>query len=342
VEKISVSLTERNVLASIVSDYVFAKNTLPALEHVLENAKRKYDDLGALVYQDLFEADPKYKLPQEEFSREIASLNKVVSELLDCEDVPRPKIHFWDDNGVYHPVRRQYISHFLQSLAWGWTGLMLPELSEHAEIVSASDLGQATFLFGVYLASSMSFLKSLGALGQSMLGKIEYEEIQNSIHYVDGYNNIFLTPLKKECLIPTLAHEWAHHIQCEKKLNWHHDTLREGHARGVQRMVSERYANARGNPAYLAMSTVLDFAELKATYLVSCSRNRVKPYLWFKKPTKRDAVEELSIKLTGAPTNHAMGNTFFSIAESIIGQRIYSDFLKCDLKIISLSDYVPA
>lgn len=149
--------------------------------------------------------------------------------------------------------------------------------------------------------------------------------------YQRCYSNLFSKKINlvKEPvarLIPTLAHEYAHYLQ-DVQYDYGRASIGsaiEGHARGVERIISEHYAESEDNPAYLYDVTCLTAHELK------------KSYLWVSKKLKKEPRKSLAKKplFVKKPGPHAMGNATFYVLEQFHGRDIYKRFLKRDLTFL--------
>lgn len=127
-------------------------------------------------------------------------------------------------------------------------------------------------------------------------------------------------------LKPVIAHEYAHYLQ---DIQFDYKTKRvnsaiEGHARGVQRIVSERYFEQENNPAYLHHITCETAFELADVYV------------WVSKRLGRNPRSGLIRNPYKArkPGSHAIGNATFYVLEQFHGRDIYKRFLQRDLKFL--------
>ncbi len=131
-------------------------------------------------------------------------------------------------------------------------------------------------------------------------------------------------------LIPTIAHEYTHHLQGQQGYSQYgHQICKEGHARGVERKIAEIYAQTEDNNAFLLDITDTTIGELKSTYRWLCTKTKSIPNKnLLATKTIRDLDETCNRAIERFPTSHALGNTFFSIYELTHGREIYKELLQ--------------
>ena len=137
---------------------------------------------------------------------------------------------------------------------------------------------------------------------------------------------------KRSASIPLLAHEYAHHIQnvkgmVRRELN----VFGEGHARGVQRHVSNVYAEREDNEAYLLDIVDKNCGELKGVYEWMCPKFGVtlRRSLLTTQTSGVDGI--IFLLLYGEPSFHARGNAFFYMLERERGSQIYGEAVRGEL-----------
>jgi len=129
-------------------------------------------------------------------------------------------------------------------------------------------------------------------------------------------------------LIPIIGHEYTHHVQ--KKLGFQkgidHKIFKEGHARGVERYLSERYRKIEDNEAFMYGICSTTVEELKTAYELVSRR--------LETPIRTDIfkIETPNCGWKGdisspTPPYHAMGNVLFLIYETRYGKNIYKDVI---------------
>lgn len=139
-------------------------------------------------------------------------------------------------------------------------------------------------------------------------------------HYASREGKINLYKESRATLIPTMGHEYAHHVQVQNDLDIETmNTAREGHARGVARHVASQYRVREDNEAFLWLTTTYDVQELHAAYRWACAKHNITPPNHFRKIQKE--FPEFSLD------HYNIGNAFFSVQEVLLGNRIYRDFV---------------
>ncbi len=120
-------------------------------------------------------------------------------------------------------------------------------------------------------------------------------------------------------LLPSIAHEYTHHVQGQQATNLINcGIFKEGHARGVERFISERYARLEKNPAFLRVIVAETVEELEEAYQWICTTLGAEPRLEL--PSEDKPGEKLR--------NHTLGNTIFYLQENCLGKQIYRDVLQ--------------
>jgi hypothetical protein len=125
-------------------------------------------------------------------------------------------------------------------------------------------------------------------------------------------------------LIPAVGHEYAHFVQGSSGLGLSKldsTVFKEGHARGVQKYLSGLYQEREDNEAFLYDVLKMSVPEFRDTYKWMCRKLGQKPN---ESLLKRKDVWDKG----GTPSEHAIGNTLFSIYENDLGDGIYSQMVK--------------
>ncbi len=153
--------------------------------------------------------------------------------------------------------------------------------------------------------------------------------MNKSASYTLSSNTITLERTPRTVLIPTAAHEYTHHLQGREGIKeWKYIIFMEGHARGVQKHVSEDYMRREDNEAFLY--NVLDYTvgEFKSVYSWMCKKfGQQQKNSLLKTKTSRDLDESLCRLIFKKPTFHAIGNALFSIYQAQQGNHIYRDMI---------------
>lgn len=148
--------------------------------------------------------------------------------------------------------------------------------------------------------------------------------------YDDKKKLVILEKNVKTDLIPTAAHEYAHHVQYEKGIKGaKYSIFREGHAQVVQKQLAKNYREREDNEAFFYHALERDVARLKTSYVWTCRKLGYQPKEnLLKIKTNCCDNENWWIADDGDPSRHAVGNAVFSINEIKHGKQIYD--LKAD------------
>src|SRR3989344_2202115 len=156
------------------------------------------------------------------------------------------------------------------------------------------------------------------------------EENEESSSYWD--NHISLKVEEKTMLIPTLAHEYTHHVQEEKGIPYYNgfECFCEGQARSVQKQVGIKYFILENNPAFLLNSLEDNLSEYKAVYFWLMAKLRKTPNvnLFLATSIYENQGDIDYFKEHNKPATHALGNVFFSLLESREGTEIHKAILQ--------------
>ena len=148
---------------------------------------------------------------------------------------------------------------------------------------------------------------------------------QDGFFYVDDNNLITVETLQRLSLIPGIAHEYSHYVHYRKGLgDLCYDIFTEGHARGVERQISEIYKEKEDNELFLYDISEETVNELKYTYTLVCRRLKQKP----KSSLLKDSIFISNPNLI-EEQEYSLGNAFFLIHETRYGKDIYKDVLNC-------------
>jgi len=206
--------------------------------------------------------------------------------------------------------------------------------------LSEKALNLSTFAGGLFGASliTTSYLlatqnpdiaKSLLALGSISLvvtsGLLSYGFFNpRGSYYNHSSRKINLEKIIRTGLIPTAGHEYTHFIQSTRGLSTKHSIFLEGHARGVQRQLSEHYREKEDNEAFLWDISNLNVEELKTTYRWMCRKLKQQP---------KESLLQVRTAYNGTkPECHSLGNTLFLIYEAHEGTDIYAQMIEGDFQ----------
>lgn len=158
-------------------------------------------------------------------------------------------------------------------------------------------------------------------LGAMTLATVsQSHSLMNSSGYDCRSKSITLKKERRVELIPTIGHEYAHHAQERCGLECgpldKHPIFAEGHARGIERYLSETYREREDNEAFLYDILDSTISEMKSTYVWMCEE--------LKMPTRESLLKNKTSR-NSLPRSHAVGNTLFSIYGAKYGPKIYRD-----------------
>jgi hypothetical protein len=135
-------------------------------------------------------------------------------------------------------------------------------------------------------------------------------------------------------LVPELAHEYTHHVQncLTKGKMYSNDPLAEGSAVGVERIISNQYAEETGNPGYSLSSLRSTTQTLTYAYLYLCSQRGIQPndkLLDSRFLSWSTRISRTSDSLFGLKNhNYDIGVAAVSIAEEIHGPSVYARLVR--------------
>ena len=159
-------------------------------------------------------------------------------------------------------------------------------------------------------------------------------------HYDPLFKKVVLSKTTRTELIPTISHEHTHHLQFSRGLKGYkylifnkYSIFQEGHARGVERHLSEDYRERENNEAFLYDILDTTVGEFKSAYVWMCKKldKPVRKSL-LKTKTTRDGDENSERFMQRKPTPHARGNALFSIYEALHGKQIYNHMIHGNFK----------
>lgn len=317
------------VIAAMLVNYLMAKENFDSIEWLVAKADRNFRNLGLLADEDIYESDRSFKMGPEEHDRTFSRLKWEVKKCLGCTGIAEPKIKYWEEDGLFYPHNLALISNAVSavSLALGgavFQGIAAAAYQGHSPFIAAGALaGSAYPLYRAY-KSGLEALKH----------KRHMDAIRNKPNYATPDRTIYLSYMRKEHIIPVFAHEYTHFIQHEKDFHNNISMLLEGHARGIQRIISDRYAIKEDNPKYLVGIINMDLAEYKSVYNYVCHKTGKEPRSELsEKVSLSDYLEEKAYHSLGFPSPHALGNTLFSLMELSQGEAFYSMILKDKVRV---------
>ena len=263
----------------------------------LKKQKRKLDFGKKICYKELEQFFPKLK--------------KEVDDFLDVQNIFFPNI--------------KYLSN-IENMA------LSPKISTYAGLYYVLSISNFGFLLNnlSILTNKFPLLNTLLMLNMIICGisGISLHSRVDSSGYFPTRESIRIKKEKRANLIPVLAHEYTHHIQCKKNFGFKEENVFiEGHARGVQRYIAETYRERENNDAFLYENLGIDVMEIKNCYIWASKK--------LKEPLKKSLLKINTLPYPygwvcmreGKPTEHAIGNALFSIYEKEYGNKIYREMI---------------
>ncbi len=247
---------------------------------------------------------------QRELGSLFAEVKTEVDSFLDVIGVSSPEVVFpsFRDNALLK--KAVYTAHGFAGLSFGLLGLTL---------AMGGDLDRYQLFLGILSAST-------GLLGQTSR--------RSRTYYDDVGIKIYLERVPREMGIPYLSHEYTHYLQ--HQLLFSPDVVLppenlvfiEGHARGVQRYISQIYNQREGNDLFLWVDGNFAVSELKSVYSWMCRKSgkRASPFLVLEE-TEYDKTCMRYFLNQGEPSPHALGNSLMLIHEAQHGPGIYRQML---------------
>lgn len=173
----------------------------------------------------------------------------------------------------------------------------------------------------------------IGALfgtGVIILARETYSN--SSFDYKD--NHLLIGSTNTVNAVGSIAHEYTHCLQ-------HHFThldvkgesanpIVEGHARGLEGIISEKYAQENDNHAYTYTHSERVSRELKTAYLYTCDKKEITP---------KETLEKLPIEVNGflhstKIDHYSLGVAAMTIASSKHGENVYKKVMKNDFEFL--------
>lgn len=155
-----------------------------------------------------------------------------------------------------------------------------------------------------------SFLDICSVINPNILLSQSYND-----EYDQDTTTIRLNNSKKKILIPSLAHEYTHHICYVKGIDKSFSFFEEGIARGIEREIARQFTSEEKDCTYLYEITEEDAAELCKTHLWLCDIHDKKPK---KSLLKFNPEEEFLF-------TYCIGNSYFLIDEIEKGKETYKN-----------------
>lgn len=292
---------------SLMKNRLLKKENICILEELLNRDSQKLEKLqkieknGKLNFGD--------KVSSEELKELFPKICSEVNSFLNVQDIKIPRFG-------YYNLFSQKMS---PSSPLGFYSVSAINFASFASSLFAGDPSPENILFG----------------GLTLAIAIYVHGVSKNSNYSSDRVNLERVPRTE--LIPVAAHEYTHHIQKEKGLSTiiskKPTIFKEGHARGIERQISENYAQREDNEAFTYDLLNENVGEFKSAYIWMCEKLSYKPIKsLLKTKTNRDDDESTNHLIFSEPTSHAIGNALFSIYEASQGKEIYNQMIHGDFK----------
>jgi len=171
-----------------------------------------------------------------------------------------------------------------------------------------------------------------------------------SLKFGSMYNpknkKMMLSQNPEATVIPTFAHELDHHVLSEVGVpygvfsgkNKSYTLFHEGHAQGVQRVISRQFFEGGKNEAFLYDSSKLDLMMLKKTYGWLCKKNKLQPKTELATGKTFKGMNKLFYYSLDSSERHVRGSAFFYLLEQEQGKSVYKNTLRDPAKVFSFND----
>lgn len=270
---------------------------------------------------------PRYKnrLRRDELATEVSDVISRVDSFLGVEGVEAPRVRYYSPVECWAHDNGHFALNILSYVSASYIGLRgslnLAEGIANNSIAAMVIGGVEIIGFGLFMA---------GTTKRVMMDMKEPRYLLSS-SYDQKKKLIKLIKESEPDFLPTIAHEYDHHVQDSLLGLDYQDTsyFSEGHARGVQRHVSKEYAAERNNPLFMNEITKHTIGELSAVYYWLCNKHGEDRRFWDMLPKDTKIIlGAVHLGDNNTPHRHAFGNTLFSLAEARNGDAIYKDTLQ--------------
>lgn len=295
---------KENMIKLTLKDNVekYISNNLEVLEVSLDKAAQKYINLKSQKKSLDFgqKLTPK---SLEDLAPRVISKTRNFLEVKQNTDVSLSMFYLPDH--IKRSLKIAAGTFTIATLAESLNGLTVQDLTIAGSL--AVFFGAGTLLFALQMYSNSSF---------------------------DYKNDLLLIGAGKTFnAVGAIAHEYTHYLQ-------HHFTglnmrtmnpIVEGHARGLEGVVSEKFAQEFDNQAYVFVSSERVAKELKDAYLYTCKKKKILP----KKSLEKLPIPNIRWLLYSIDAHHySIGVAAMTIACSKQGEKVYKDVMKNDFEFL--------
>lgn len=185
---------------------------------------------------------------------------------------------------------------------------------------SLANISDGSHIGDIEQAALMGFLFGTGTLIYNFK-----EHLQAAFNPAEKV--IRLSAKRSIHVVGEIAHEYTHHIQEQKTglLKHWNNPVAEGHARGVQRNISQIFAERYNNPAYVFDPISQTAMELKDAYLYICVTNGIIPKASLEN-LEIPKIRNIFYRFFGH--HYSIGVAALCVAEAKRGNNIYQEVLQ--------------
>ncbi|HLC56580.1 MAG TPA: hypothetical protein VJJ23_05065 [Candidatus Nanoarchaeia archaeon] len=271
---------------------LLSKDNIPVVEHLLSIESQELQRLKKLKEEGKLDFGKKYSRKQ---LKELFPMVKgKVDNFLNVNNISNPRVDYFS---ITSP----------ESLFFG------PGFGFYGGVI----------LIGGGFGFKETYFLQAGVL--AIINGVLHTYLKNTDHYNHLFKNITLRYEERSKIIPTLGHEYTHHIQKISGIKSvrNHSIFQEGHARGIERYISNLFRESEDNEAFLYHITNLNARELKNVYKWLCEKTNLTP--------NEALLKVKGIYDTKFLDNHAKGNVLFYIQETKKGPQVYNDAIHGNL-----------
>ncbi|GEM_PF-2555441 len=308
---------------SCLSLKLFERSNISLLEEILNKDSQELERLKNLKRQGKLNFGPIVK--ESELEELFTSLKDEVDNFLGVLDINAPKIEYCSRFNFFRPELFNKNTCISYAIAGSFLFFPLNWLLRN---------NTHTSLNSFFIMSTLAFIPTC-----HMLNTLRY----NVDHYISETNSMHLFKNSKANLLPTMGHEYAHHIQRKILFAGVHDfeknysIFSEGISRGVQRHVSKIFKEKEDNEAFLYEILNYNVEEMKRLYPIMCYAFGIEPQqslLKAKNFIEKHYFENNEPNRYLANDYHAIGNSLFYVLEIKFGSSIYKDAIKGDVSFL--------
>ncbi len=308
-----------------VEEQLLKKESLEQLEDILMRC-----DTGGLPDKGI-PIEEKRVLSKNELKETWPEVVSRVNSFLQVEDIKPPKVRYYTSREILSKNNSNKVIPALYSMG----AVYIATIGVNNIMLGISNGAFSELAFGSLQMALVLLYKSISANMSANVNN-EHPRLISSTYNLKGEK----IKLKKEVetdLIPTIGHEYAHHLE-HKILHTDYNTysyFSEGFARGVERHISDLYAQERNDPRFVSDIVRATTGELSAVYFWMCSEqgDSLRSIPVFEK-NNTILMAEHNMDKNLLPYKHAFGNTIFYLAEKRHGDGIYADALRGDVDFL--------